>query len=383
MRLRVERRLPCSPEVAFGLATNPGRMSLWSTAPVSSLELGDGNHPAGVGAMREVMLPRPVSKPLEEVVELCNPPTRLVYRVVRGGGIAKHRGEMRFEPRAAETTLVWTVDAELELPGLGLIARLFLERELRSSLDRLAEIAVGALASPLPPVRHLDETRELGSLIARADAVRREQRERADELLDAGNPRGFFTRAYQHVTDLQIRACESDVFRHPSWVLHLVPTFHRYYVESLDRSMRRADEHPEHHWRAAFAGMKRAGRRRTSGFETMARAVFYGMRAHIEEDLPRALAEVYVKHYRGRCDYARFRADYLAMAPIFWEAGERVYRELDRTSVPALTRVWYRSVGARERERAMQKHLYDIPKKRRQAFERGARLVRLVEEAAA
>jgi SUF system NifU family Fe-S assembly protein len=44
-------------------------------------------------------------------------------------------------------------------------------------------------------------------------------------------------------------------------------------------------------------------------FETFAEGFRDAIRAHIEGDLPRALAEVHQAHYAGRCELVRFRAD--------------------------------------------------------------------------
>jgi len=60
--------------------------------------------------------------------------------------------------------------------------------------------------------------------------------------------------------------------------------------------------------------------------------------AHIEENLPRSLAEVYFSHYKDPCGYGRFRGDYLPMAPLFKEAGERNLSDVPRSNFSAVHR---------------------------------------------
>jgi hypothetical protein len=277
------------------------------------------------------------------------------------------------------------VRAELVAPGVGALAKRLLSRELGQSLDALVRVAESAdlREHPPPPTRHLDESSALPALYDTAEAILAEQRELADALLGRGDPRGWFTRSYEHVTTLQIRECRRGSFMHPAWVLRLVPVFHRYYMNSLGPSLTPELGQPEAHWREAFARMHRPRILRGTRYKAMARCTLYGMIAHIEEDLPRALAEVYVQHYRERCDYVRFRADYLAMEPIFREAGERLlFGELSRFEIPPPTQVLM-SLPVEVRDAVMHRQLYDIPKHRVRAFGRGERMVRLLSGVAA
>ncbi len=359
-------------------------MNRWSTAKIHLASAGDGGHPAGVGALRRVDLPG-LGGRLHEVVAESEPPHRFVYRVYRGPGIRAHRGEMTVAQTKEGSFLTWEVRADFVAPFAGIVAKQMLTRELGRSLDTLVTLAPSGGPSLLraPPARELDETQALPALYEEAERVLEEQRALADELLAARDPRGWFTRSYQHVTTLQLRECRRGRFLHPAWVLRLVPVFHRYYMDSLGPSLGRGEGVVEDHWREAFGRMQRGKVRRSTRYQAMARCTLYGMIAHIEEDLPRALAEVYLAHYRGRCDYVRFRADYLAMEPIFREAGERLlHGELSRWQIPPPTQVLM-ELPVELRAAVMDRKLYDIPRNRVRAFGRGERMVRLAEGAAA
>jgi len=373
MRLRFEREVACSPKAAFSLVSDPDHMNLWSTAPIRSVSVGDGGHPGGVGAMRVVRVPGRRPMRLVEVIEESEPPHRFGYRVVSGAPVRDHRGTVTLEPSGRGTHLVWDVEIEFPYPLMGRIARRRLEPEVERSLDRLVEVAPSIGNAELPPDRHLDETKALPGLYDAAEAILAEQRDLADELEAARDPRWWFTRVYEHVTELQVASCRAARFGHPAWVLRLVPDFHRYYADNLLRKLHRRSGPVEHHWRHAFDAMARPAAWKNGRFQGMGRAVYQGMRAHIEEDLPRALAGVYLRSYEGRCDYARFRADYLRMGPIFREAGDRMMGELRPWEVPVRTHLVGALAAPETRDAMMARSFDDMPRGRREAGERRRR----------
>ena len=108
--------------------------------------------------------------------------------------------------------------------------------------------------------------------------------------------------------------------------------------------------------------------------ERFVRGLRAAVRAHIEDDLPRALADVYRDHYRGRCDYGRFQGDYLMLQ-----------RALEEPAVPFLPTVprellpWGFRVAERVTPEAIRRFIrirdeYDVPTRRREAFARGRAL---------
>ncbi|MCA9601443.1 MAG: DUF5995 family protein [Polyangiales bacterium] len=375
--VRAERSLPCEPEAAFRWVTDPVAMNRWSTAHVRSVRPGDGGSAAGTGALRSVDLPGLLAPRLEEVVVESRPPERFVYRVVRGAPVREHQGELRVTPAASGSHLEWTIQLTFPVGAMVHVARRTLLPELERSLDRLVDIASTAVPrGDSVPRRDLDESAELMGLFAEAERVLGEQRALAAEREAVRDPRAWFASVYAYVTEGQIDAVRRGVFAHPGWVLRLVPVFHRYYVDNLLRFERSHGAPPEAHWAKAF----RASRPGPTRFEEMAQGVFQGMRAHIEEDLPRALAGVYVDHYADKGDYARFRADYLAMAPIFDVAGARLLEHVPSHEIPWRARMARMFLPRELEQRFMARGYYDIPRKRREAFERGERLASLLIE---
>ncbi|MFW6051279.1 MAG: DUF5995 family protein [Myxococcota bacterium] len=384
MLLRFERNLPCRPEVAWSLANDPRRMNLWSLARVESVAPGDGAHPAGVGALRRVHVParlRPVQ--LDEVVVRSEPPHRFAYRVVSGAPVRQHLGRITCEPSPRGTRLLWDVELAPNNRLVGVALRRILVPQLERSLDRMVRAAGHADEVPAPPPRrHIDESSALPGLHESAETCLDEQRELADALGATDAPERWFTRVYEHVTEHQIEACHEGRFEHPAWVLRLIVAFHRFYVTNLRAWLRHDRTAVEDHWRSAFRGMEGSARQRRP-LEHVGYVVAKGMQAHIEEDLPRALAQVWARHYAGRCDYVRLRADYLAMAPIFQQAADRLLEAIPSREWPVRTRVARRLLPASLLDRRQARAHYDIARQRRKAFERGERIARmLVDEGA-
>lgn len=384
MRLHYEHELPTSPERAWPFLTQPALMNRWSSATITSKLPGDQGLLYGVGATRVVNVTGPLGsgQRLHEVIEISEPPHRMVYRVVDSPPVRAHRGEIRLEPTPHDPqrcTLHWTVDIELALATLEPMARRLLDAELfqksLSALSRLLERApephpTDLLTTPTP--EDPPETRE--ALFASARDIAEQQRAHADTLFARDDPKRWFARVYQYVTEAQIEHAASSRVTHTAWVLHLIPVFHRYYFEdNLLPRIRGQHHRVERHWRTAFDLMEGDNPRL---------ALFLGLRsaiiAHIEHDLPRALAEVYADHFAARCDYARFRADYLLMADLFGQASSRLVAGIPRSFIP-----WYYHLADRflvpEVKRAIErKSFYDVGKARREAFERGESLARLL-----
>jgi hypothetical protein len=257
-----------------------------------------------------------------------------------------------------------------------------LQKQLTASLDKLAAVAAGRPAPALRPRPYLKEERTLPALFAAAEAIRDEQKMLADRLQAAGDPKYWFTRVYQHVSECQIEACRRGQFQHPAWVLRLIPRFHEYYVHNLERWQGGNPTACEAHWRSAFRAMEKAARWKRNEVQQMAYAIAKGAQAHIEEDLPRSLADIYMRHYHGKCSYARFRGDYMQMANIFRQASDRLLDALPAGMIPKRFQLIRKALPDEVGDVLLARYFYNVPRERRKTFERGERLAALMAGAA-
>lgn len=380
MKFTVEQFLPAAPAAVWPYITVPALMNRWSTAKVRPLAHGDGEQPWAEGALRNITiisLGRKVAS-FDEVIQVSLPPERFVYRVIDGLPIRYHRGEITLSPVEGGTLLRWTVHFEFPLPGMATAARrLVLEPELKKSLRQMAKAVTGAAEERFEAYRVIDEAAELPGLYAAAEEIFREQRELADALEAKRDPKRWFARVYQFVTRSQIDACRSGEFAHPAWVLRLVPRFHYYFIRNLE-AWTAGDVSCEKHWSSSFLAMEKAREWKGGEIGELAYGIAKGMQAHIEEDLPRTLAEIYHWYYRDKCRYGRFRADYLLMGPIFRRCADELMSLVPKDQLPRASRVFDRLAPPELKDRLMAKYYYDIGRERRKTFERGERLANLM-----
>ena len=366
--------MAATPERVWPFITEPAQMNRWSLARIRLVAPGDGGRAVAVGAVREVSVsgPGPTVR-FKEIIERVEPPSRFVYRVISGLPVRHHRGEITLRPEGDGTILRWDVEFRFRLKVTELLVRAILKPQLRSSLAALAEVVRDAPAASVPDATTLDDPAELPALYAAAEAVLAEQHELAARLTAAEDAKRWFAQVYAYVTESQIAACRAGRLPHPGWVLRVLPRFHYYYLENLRRWTGEADGPVERHWRLAFEALEGRPDRlaRVSGGST--RGLAEAVRAHVDGDLPRALADVYVTHYAGRCTYARFRADYTLMTEIFPGARSRLIR-----TMPLPLQVVCLGVPVELRERLAAWLHYDLPRHRRRAFERGEQLAALM-----
>jgi hypothetical protein len=359
------RDLDVAPAVVWPHLVVPEKMSVWSRAPIALVDEGDGGVPWGVGALRRVTLDTFGRKSsFEEVIAESAAPARLVYRVVRGLPVREHEGVQTLEASARGSRLVWRVRFEPIASPLGFAASRLLDSQMRSSLDVLERVVREAAPSSSPGTSSFaDDEGALAQLERDGARILGDQRALAESL--RGDPKYWFSRVYEYVTEEQLRFVRERA-SHPVWVLRLLPVFHRFYFGNFEAH--RAGRNVEAPWRVAFGAMDRA---RKDDPEGVIRGLMLGVRAHIEEDLPRALAEVWLDHYRGRCDYVRLRADYLRMADIFRVASARLIAEMPPDWMPPQVRLLVRFAPLELQDWAFARNYYDIGRARRKAFERG------------
>jgi len=380
MRLSFQRHLPFCADTAWSLLTDPARMSTWSRARIELVAAGDGGRSDSVGTLRRVHIDTQLlgwRMRLDEVVAEAEPPRRLVYCAVDAPLLRGHRGQMRIAPAGSADQgceLTWEVDFELAVSPLEPLMRSLLSQQIEASLDALGRCAVQASGQPVYP-RPFSEPPDGREIERHAEATLSSQRELADRLEATGDPKRWFARVYEYVTEEQLAAVRRGAVRHPRWVLALIPRFHDYFIRNVERWERGERTATETQWQRAFLAME--GKKDQDPRRTLYKGLRAGIIAHIEEDLPRALAEIWVRDYAVRCDYVRMRADFLLMSGIFRAASKRLVAKLPRKWVPWWLEVvdTYLPELVENRER---RRFYDVRRARRLAFERGERLAQLL-----
>lgn len=128
--------IPADLERVWQLLTVPEEMNRWSEATVLAAEAG----------RRRVSIPfLGLRMQVEERILETDPPHRLVYSVVSGGGLRAHRGVQTFERIGdGATRMHWVVCFEPWIPGTGPILRALLLPKLERSLATLIRIARGS-----------------------------------------------------------------------------------------------------------------------------------------------------------------------------------------------------------------------------------------------
>jgi len=129
-RVEVERIIEAPPEAVFARYTDHAGWSTWAGAGKVSLAREGTPDRNGVGCVRAFESAMGLQ---EEVIEF-EPPRHMAYRIARGGfPIKDHRGEVRFEPHARGTRLVWSVEFGSRIP----LSERLLARFLRTMFGRL------------------------------------------------------------------------------------------------------------------------------------------------------------------------------------------------------------------------------------------------------
>lgn len=233
-----------------------------------------------------MVLPRPLPV-LTETIQYADVPSRLVYRAVGSRAVRYHRGEIRLTAGGTGTRLRWEVGMDLAVPGATPFVRRTLEPQLESSIRRLTSVVAGAAEVGAPRRQFRDDDDPGAAEEAEATATR--LRVLADDMHPGGDARHWFSRVYQYVTEAMIEACARGEVAHPTWTLRLIPRFHDLYVQGLDGTA-------APHWQEAFEAIEAGGSETASGALPFWRALVAGARAHIEGDLPPALAANYVHH---------------------------------------------------------------------------------------
>ncbi|AVL99863.1 MxaD family protein [Gordonia iterans] len=368
------RELVCSPAAAWRLLTDPDQMNRWSTAPITLSGNGIGDRPDGVGALRTVTLPRRGGR-LREVVEEAVFPHRFVYRVYDGGPLLlDHLGEQTIAETATGCRITWTVELRLAGGVSGVVAR-SIGRQVGASLDRLERLADSAVldAAAGPPrdrPAHPDRA-ELAALRRAALVPLSEQTAIADALAAADDPKQWFARVYQYVTQEMIAVADRPgALRNPDWVLALIPVFHEYFTRNL--TAYRRGEPCTAAWTRAWSQCEREDPDHPE--RPVMRGLLAGVGAHIDDDLPHALLEVHRARYGDR-DLREFLPDYLRLAPVFTAASDRLIADLPRSHKPWWTPIATR-IHPQVRDEFLGRKGFHVGRQRMKAFARALEATR-------
>jgi hypothetical protein len=366
VRIDLQQEIRADRAAVWPWLTDPRRMNRWSSARIEAVSAGEGGRMDGVAALRRVVTPGRAGARLLEVVRISDAPARFVYCVFAGApALRSHEGEITLTATRSGTLVRWRVAMEFAVPGLGVAARVSIEPELRRSMRALAGLASEMTPEPTPRAVRVAPV-DLLPLRAEADRVLAIQRAIADRLERANDRKQWFARVYQYVTEEQLAHLDRGEVDHPEWVLRLIPRFHDAYAGALAGFEHEGAIDPA--WQRAWSTAEHA-----SGPRAIVKGLLLGVAAHIETDLPLALAETWREHFRGRCEYVRFRADYLRMGHVFRRASDRLMARMPSSYVPAWLRVARKIVPSEIGGEIMRRY-YDVPRKRLAAFESGAEI---------
>ena len=379
MKLLFERAISAPPELLWSSLCEPERMNRWSLATVKLKSAGDGGHPGGPGAHRRVYLNlgrRTVT--LEEVIRDAIPGKLLIYEVVDNAMLRSHRGTITLSSSGGVTNLRWDVAYECSAPGVAALIARVLRTQLGQSLDRLkSQLEADPDVVPaMPTWKAIPAPTQAQWDIARQ--VHRDLQRLAARLDSNQDPKSIFPHIYSFVSEGILEACERGDFVYPSWPLHLLPVFYDYYHRNLQRWCGEQDRPVESHWERAFSVLDGIGRRGSTPSQRLLGGLALSVHAHVESDLPRTFAEVYVDHFASLCDYNRFRGDYYSMGRIFINSLERVMEVIPASFVPTWAKLARRTLPAELMQQVAYRKAYDLPKHRRAAFRRGAELAEML-----
>lgn len=134
--VEVTRRFSATPEQVWKVYTDHAGWKSWAGVTHSSLDVEGKPDKNGTGAVR--CLGTYGLNAHEEILDF-DPPTRMTYRVVKGGlGMKNHLGEVVFEPAGNGTRITWHCRFDSRIPGFGRLMRPFITRVFRNILDGLA-----------------------------------------------------------------------------------------------------------------------------------------------------------------------------------------------------------------------------------------------------
>ncbi len=194
------------------------------------------------------------------------------------------------------------------------------------------------------------------ALLAEAEKLQTQQRDRADKMIVNGEVTSFnywFAKVYSLVSKHEIEYVKAGAYYYPSYVLRCVLYFERLYNDNLNAQA--SGGKVEDHWKVAFDKAKDSKTKYDffdneqknpnildgigGGYNSSERFLAYeankamavvdslvaSMLAHIRFDLPRAEAWVYNTYYKSQTPTIKtFMTDFMTMGGVFDNAGREM-----------------------------------------------------------
>lgn len=125
-------RIDAPPEKIWSLLADHDGMASWSGFSSVRRTCAGAGDPNGYGAQR-TMTGTP-GRIVEEITAF-DPPREMRYRLIEGGPVTCHQGEIRINPTTDGAELEWTIRFRPKIPGAGRILQTVLGRMLRTMLE--------------------------------------------------------------------------------------------------------------------------------------------------------------------------------------------------------------------------------------------------------
>ncbi len=390
-RIFVRARVPHPPERVFERLVDHEALPEW--LGVDRVTLRRRGERGGLGTVRRVhvRLPGGLTGRVDERVLRCDAPRHLQYRAESSLVFRSYEGDIRLPPAPDGCFVEWTVRLRAWLPLSQRWTALQVERALRDGLRRLEarlgpgpgqprELTLYRAGGALLGAQHGCEERGYAELLRAAEEAQAQQYARALALGASGSvqdTRYWLLLTLALATAHTLDRVQAGTFQDPCWVLRVVLAAHRYLEDNLsaaDDPQREA----ESHWQSWLRATANARRWWSTEVRGAAHSVAKGTHAHFLEDYPRALAEVYARHYRSLgVDWESFHADWRSMLPAYDQAWALVRPELELMLQEAEPLVG-RLATARAPELLLQEPMVGVQMQRERAWERGRRLLTLL-----
>ncbi len=133
-KIEVTRVFNASPTAVWERYTDHAGWKDWAGFGHSKLHVPGREEPNGSGAVRE--FGQGPIKLYEEVIDF-DAPKRMTYRVIRGGPMKNHLGEVLFDAEGEGTRVTWRCQFDSKIPGLGGVQRRLVQSFFAKALQGL------------------------------------------------------------------------------------------------------------------------------------------------------------------------------------------------------------------------------------------------------